>query len=137
MTTKTQQIKIFPKNKVSLSLIKIQIDSLTADGSAKIGMKVGFIGLGLSVIGLAIYWLRLPPEVPLLFSRPYDQSQLISVWGLLILPMFSLVTQIISVRWAGQILNEDRLLAQILVWIGALISLMNLISLIKVIGLAV
>ncbi|MFH1280012.1 MAG: hypothetical protein ABII08_00185 [Candidatus Beckwithbacteria bacterium] len=134
---KVQQIKIFPKKKLSFGSIKTQIDSLVLDSVSRTGMRLGFIVLGLSVVILAWYWLRLPPEVPLLFSKPYGESQLISVWGLLMLPVFSLMIQIICVRWAIQVLDEDKLLAQLLIWIGSLVSLMNLISLVKVIGLVV
>ncbi|MBU1085670.1 MAG: hypothetical protein ABIJ43_05120 [Candidatus Beckwithbacteria bacterium] len=134
---KVQQIKIFPKKKLSFGSIKTQIDSLVLDSVSRTGMRLGFIVLGLSVVILAWHWLRLPPEVPLLFSKPYGESQLISVWGLLMLPVFSLMIQIICVRWAIQVLDEDKLLAQLLTWIGSLVSLMNLISLVKVIGLVV
>lgn len=134
---KSQQIKIFPKKKASFGLIKTQIDNLVLDPVAKLGMRLGFVSLGLGVIVLAFYWFRLPPEVPLLFSRPYGEGRLISVWGLAVLPIFGMIIQAVSLRWAGSVLEEDKLLAQIIVWIGALVSMMSLISLTKVVGLVV
>jgi|APSaa5957512622_1039677.scaffolds.fasta_scaffold04095_3 hypothetical protein len=134
---KTKQIKIFPSKKPSFGLIKSQIDSLVLDSVSRLAMRIGFVGLGLSVVILAFYWLRLPPEVPLLFSKPYGESQLISVWGLGLLPGFSLLVLVICVSWAGQALEEDKLMAQLLSWIGGVVAIMNLITLIKVVGLVV
>jgi len=37
------------------------------------------IGLGL----IAVYWKALPPEVPLLYSRPWGQDQLVSPYFLM------------------------------------------------------
>ncbi|MEA3354898.1 MAG: hypothetical protein U9Q63_00215 [Patescibacteria group bacterium] len=123
--------------KPSLGLIKIQIDSLALDSVSRLGMRIGFVSLGLSLVILAWYWLKLPPEVPLFFSKPYGNSQLVSVWVLLLVPVFSLIVQVVCIRWAEQILDKDKLLAQLLIWIESLVSLMNLISLVKIVSLVI
>ena len=91
---KTQQIKIFPKKNLSFKLIKNQIDNLTLEPVSSLGMRLGFISLGISIMVLVWYWLRLPPEVPLFFSKPYGEGQLASYLFLLILPLSTFVIQI-------------------------------------------
>lgn len=134
---KSEQTKMFPKTKPSFKLMKKQIDSLTVDPVAKLGLRIGFVALGLSFLVLAFMWRRLPPEVPLLYSRPYGESQLISVWGLWLLPGFSFMVEMGSIRGAGAVIERDKLLAQILSFVGALVCLMTLVSLVKIILLVI
>lgn len=122
-----------PKTKPSFKAIKNQIDSLAVDPVTKLGSRVGFMALGLGFLILAVSWRGLPPEVPLLYSQPYGESQLISVWGLWLLPGLGLIIESVSIRVAGSIIEEDKLLAQILTWIASLVAIMSLVSLIKII----
>jgi len=130
---KTEQTRIFPKTKPSLKLIKKEIDSLAVDPITKLGLRVGFLSLGLSLLVLAVSWVRLPPEVPLFYSQPYGESQLVSVWGLWWLPGLSFGVEMVSIRGAGVLIEKDKLLAQILTWVGALVAMMGLVSLLKII----
>ncbi len=120
------------KKKPSLGMIKQQIDSLVVDPATKLGLRVGFLSLGLQVLILGAMFNRLPPEVPLLYSQPYGESQLVSSWGLGLLPGFSLLIQLVSIKSAENFIETDKLLAQILSWVGGLTSLMALITLVKI-----
>src|SRR3989344_8051572 len=117
---KIEQIKIFPEVKLNLGSVKKQVDNLTLDKTAKLGLKIVFLSLASVFLWLAIWWRKLPPEVPLLYSQAYGESRLISQWGLWLLPGSSLIINIISIRLAGSLIEKDKLLAQILVWLAAL-----------------
>jgi len=115
----------------TFKLTKSQFDSLSTDTTAKLGMQISFIVLGFNTLLLAIMGYKLPPEVPLLYSRPYGQNQLIPVWSLWLLLGLMTVIDLVSFRIASNLLEKEKLLAQILVWTGCLITIMGCISLIK------
>ena len=125
------------KIKPSLGIIKEQIDSLVVNPATKLALRVGFLSLGLQVLIIGIMFNRLPPEVPLLYGQPYGENQLVSSWGLGLLPGFSLLIQLVSIKSAGNFIETDKLLAQILSWVGGLTSLMALITLVKIMFLVV
>ncbi len=127
------QIGIFSDNKPSFELVKKQIDTLSTDRVAKLGLRTSFLSMGLSFLILALAWAKLPPEVPLLYSRPYGQSQLMPAWGLWLLPGLGLLINIVSIRWAGVVFETEKLLAQILIWVGGLTALMAMAAVIKVV----
>jgi len=134
---KSIQTRIFPETKPSLKTIKKQVDTLTTDPITKLGLRVGLVAIGMGLVSLALGWRKLPPEVPLFYSRPYGESQLASAWWLWLLPGLSLVMELIAMRVAGTMIEEDKLLAQILIWSAGLVGAMGLISLLKIIFLVI
>ncbi|MDZ7586515.1 MAG: hypothetical protein U0946_02060 [Patescibacteria group bacterium] len=124
---KIEQIKIYYK----------QVDNLALDKTAKIGLKIVFLSLAFSFLWLGGWWHKLPPEVPLLYSRAYGESRLISQWGLWLLPGSSLIINLISIRLAGSLIEKDKLLAQILIWLAVLTNMMTLVGLIKIVLLVI
>lgn len=134
---KIEQVKIFPEGKLNIGLVKKQIDSLALDKTAKNGLKIVFLSLAGNFLWLGGWWHRLPPEVPLLYSRAYGEGRLISQWGLWLLPISSLIVNLVSIRLAGSLIEKDKLLAQILIWLAALTTTMTLVGLIKIVLLIV
>ena len=134
---KTKQLVIFPRTGFSFKLTKEQLDSLSAKPLARLGMRISFLAIGLSLVGLGLSWRKLPPEVPMLYSLPYGESQLVKAWNLLILPGLALLINAVCLKIASLVLDEEELLAEILVWIGCLIAIMETITLIKIIWLVV
>lgn len=124
---KIEQIKIYYK----------QVDNLALDKTAKLGLRIVFLSLAGCFLWLAVWWSKLPPEVPLLYSQAYGESRLISQWGLWLLPISSLIIDIISIRLAGSLIENDKLLAQILVWLTVLTNMMALVNLMKIISLVI
>ncbi len=114
---------------------KNQVDSLSQDKASKLGLRIMFVGLGLAFLILGVAWSKLPPEVPLLYSRPYGELRLINQWGLWLLPGLSLGLNLISLRLAGKVMEKDKLLAQILIWSGTIVTMMALVGLVKIIFL--
>ena len=131
------QPRLLGNSKVSLSQVKSQIDNLAEDPVMKLILRVGLIGLGLSLMLLAITWKWLPPEVPLVYSRPYGESQLISAWGLWLIPLIGLIIEMVAIRFSGEVVAEDKLLARVVTGMASLVTVMALIGLIKVIWLVI
>ena len=131
------QPRLLGNSKVSLSQVKSQIDNLAEDPVMKLILRVGLIGLGLSLMLVAITWKWLPPEVPLVYSRPYGESQLISAWGLWLIPLAGLIIEMVAIRFSGEVVAEDKLLAQVVTGMASLVMVMALIGLIKVIWLVI
>lgn len=127
------QTKIFPEEKRSLRQVRKQFDELLLDKNLKRGVRIGFINVGLMLIILAVAWYRLPPEVPLLYSRPVGEAQIVSFWFLWLLPLASLLITGVLVKLASQWQKEDGFLAKILVWGGAFVALMMLVTLVKIV----
>lgn len=67
-------------------------------------------GLGV----LAIFWKGLPPRVPLLYSLPWGEEQLVSPWWLWGLPSFCLLVGTVLGMVMGRVIKEDLLEAMIL-----------------------
>lgn len=120
-----------------IKLIKEEIDQLSTDPTAKLGLRLGFLGLGASLLLLAATWHKLPPELPLLYSRPYGQDQLINYWQIWLLPLIAGLIEIITVRSASALIEKDKLLTHILVWSATLITLMILITIVQTVRLAI
>lgn len=91
-----------------------------------------------SQLGLIIFsYAKLPPQIPLFFSRPWGEQQLVQPLLIIILPIFSLVFLIINSLIASMFLDKEKFLSQILTFGAALFSLFNSIALIKIILLMV
>lgn len=94
--------------------------------------------LVLAQLGIIIFsYPKLPPEIPLFFSRPWGESQLVQPLLLIILPVFSLVILIVNSLIASMFLDKETFLSQILTFGGVLFALFNSIALIKIVLLMV
>ena len=121
--------------KVSFYSLRREIDELSLDPVAKLGLRLAFLSIGFQLIILALVWHRLPPETPLLYSRAYGQAQLVNSWWLWVLPV--IVTELISIRLAAKTGVENRLWSQLLSWIGAISAIMSLTTLARIILLVI
>ena len=87
----------------------------------------------LSAAILAAVWAKLPPELPWLYSLPWGEDQLITKpWfaaGLAILVLINLIGALLATIFA----NKDKVLATVTIGADLLITLLYLISFLKVI----
>jgi len=79
-----------------------------------------------------IFYRQLPPQVPLFYSRPWGERQLVSPYALLFLPSLSLVLLIVNVL-ISRFLIAYPFLVNVLFGGGALFSFLSLVDLIKII----
>ncbi len=122
---------------ISFYSLKQEIDELSLDPAAKLGLRLAFSAIGLQFIVIALFWYRLPPEVPLLYSRAYGKAQLVNGFWLWFLPLLTLALELISIRLAAKARVDHQLWSQILAWLGAIIAAMGLTTLIKIVNLMV
>lgn len=109
-----------------------EINTLLTDKTLKKGILIIFFLLGLNFLSIALFWIKLPPQLPLFYNRPWGEEQLVSKNGFLILPFSCLVFSIISLRIAGFFYKKEILLSQILVLSSLLICILTNITLIQI-----
>ena len=90
------------------------------------------VGTGL----LAIYWRSLPPEVPLLYSRPWGQDQLVSPIFLIIPPIFSILVGIV-LGWLANQSGEEKLLPIIILVSSIVVQIITVLGLVRIVMLVV
>lgn len=123
--------------KVSFYSLKQEIDELSLDPVAKLGLRLAFLIIGSQLIILALIWHRLPPEIPLLYSRAYGEAQLAQSFWLWLLPLATFTIELISIRLAAKARTENQLWSQMLAWVGAVAALMSLTTLARIIALLI
>lgn len=97
------------------------------------------ITLGLVVIMVGLFFAcyqKLPPEVPLFYSRPWGEAQLASPWLLLILPALSLFIIILNFILSG-LLFDFSFLVQVLMWGATVFAFLALFTLVKIISVII
>lgn len=85
-----------------------------------------------SLTMVAIYWTRLPPLVPLWFSRPWGGEQLAPPQLLLVLPLGSLLIHLLNVTVGKYITSEYLIFTQILYLTSFVISTLSFFTLLKI-----
>lgn len=83
---------------------------------------------------LAVFWKNLPPEVPLLYSRPWGQDQLVSpyfLWGLPVLAA-SVGTSIAALASAA---HQERLLAALMLATSLVVQTIILLAVVRIVTL--
>lgn len=119
--------------KVSFHSLKKEIDTLSLNPAVKLGLRLAFLAIGLELVILSLAWPGLPPEAPLIYSRPYGQSQLVNSAWLWLLPAVTLIIELVSVRLAAKAGSDHQLWAQLLSWSGTVAAAMSLITLVRII----
>jgi len=78
---------------------------------------------------------NLPREVPLYYSRPYDQSQLAATSSLFLLPIFSVSVSLINNLISAFLLRSSHLLSRLSLIFSLIFSFLSLITLFQIIRL--
>lgn len=78
---------------------------------------------------------NLPEQVPLYYSLPWGESQLVSASTLFLVPTFSIVLFLINHLFAIGFSKKNPLLSQLLIFASLIISFFFLITLIKIVFL--
>lgn len=89
------------------------------------------------MVGLfLVFYRKLPPEIPLFYSRPWGELQLASPWLLLILPALSLFIVIFNFILSG-LFFDFPFLVQVLMWGATVFSFLALFTLAQIIYIIV
>lgn len=127
---KLRQLKFFEHS--SLKTVKEEFNTLFGNQSLKKYIYLAFFLLGIDFIALGISWFKLPPELPLFYSRPWGESRLIAKGLIFILPLSGLIINLINLRLASVLFKTEFLLSQVLIWTSVAVSALTSITLFKI-----
>jgi hypothetical protein len=99
--------------------------------AAQIRVALVFIVIQLGMIIFA--YPKLPPQIPLFFSRPWGEQQLVQPILIIVLPILSLVFLITNSLTASMFLDKDVFLSQLLTFGAVLFAAFSTIALVKII----
>ncbi len=88
-----------------------------------------------SLSAIALRWNNLPPMVPLWYSRPWGIDQLASPYWLFILPIGSLMLYSVNRAISTYVTAEYLIFTQVLYLTSLLITLLSLVTLVKILFL--
>jgi hypothetical protein len=86
------------------------------------------VGFGL----LAMFWKSLPPEVPLFYSRPWGQDQLVSPYFLWTVPLLGTALGLLG-GFISQRVTTDKVLRGILIGSILVIQIILILGLIRIV----
>lgn len=128
---KVKQLKFF-EHSPSLKAAKEEFNTLLTNKNLKRGIQFIFLLLSLDFLFLALFWPKIPPQLPLFYSRPWGREQLVSKNGFIVLPLSCLIFSLINLRMASFFFRKELLLSQILVWSSVVICILTSITLFKI-----
>lgn len=97
--------------------------------------KPFFVGLGSLVVTLfflAFFWPSLPPEIPLFYSKPWGEPQLVPAYFIAIPPFLSGVFLIANSAFA-QTLDNYPLIRKLLVFSASTVCVLSAITVLRII----
>jgi len=89
------------------------------------------------ILLILIFWRRLPPQLPLFYSRAWGKEQLTTPFGLFLLPTLSLIVFLINLAFVSFISKEEKLAPRMLEVVSGVFNLLCLVTLIKIIFLVI
>jgi hypothetical protein len=129
---KKSQLEFFPRPNILLKA-KQQLDQLLTNQPTKTGITLSFGFLIASLTFTTIFYHRLPPQIPLFYSRPWGQEQLAyKIWFFILLLIYSSLL-IINLRLASIFFKKTPLLSDLLVWSTAVLGFLQFITIIRII----
>lgn len=97
--------------------------------------KSVIVCLIISLFCIAWRWTRLPPSVPLWYSRPWGTDQLASPIWLFLLPLGALVIYFINLAISMYITAQYLIFTQVLFLSSLLVNILSLVTLVKILFL--
>lgn len=138
-----------PKQKALLSFLSIkqpkiphyslieEMRHLLTNKPFSIPIRIFVLIIISSFIILGITLRVLPPLVPLYYSLPWGEEQLVRTSQLFILPFTTLLVFVINLLLILFIANKDRFITLLILWGNCFIALIGAITLFKIILLVI
>jgi hypothetical protein len=95
--------------------------------------RISYLIIFLSIIVIGIFWKQLPPLIPLWYSKPWGNDQLANTSFLFLLPIGTLLWNIVNTLFSIHFTKEHLVFSQILFFTSLLISILSGITLIMII----
>lgn len=89
----------------------------------------------ISIFIIAISWPRLPQLIPLWYSQPWGQERLAAPVFILLLPVATFLTHLLNILIGAFWANSHRILIQLLFVTSIFISIISLLSVVKIISI--
>ena len=118
--------------KFSLPEVKQQSEVLWEDKFSGGAIRLTLLWLLISVGLLTWLYGKLPSQVPLLYSRPWGETQLVAPFGLALLPGGTAIILLINGYLAAAVFESQKLLARILTITASLAGFLATVSLIRI-----
>lgn len=99
--------------------------------------RFSFFLFAVGVICIVLFWNKLPPIVPLWYSKPWGVERLAHPLWLFLLPASSLCITGVNIYIASILTNEYLVFSQTLTLGSLVISLLSIITLIKIITMVI
>lgn len=99
--------------------------------------QINLVLLAVQVLIIISIWRFLPPEIPLFYSRPWGEDQLVNYPGIVILPAICLIVLFANTVVAQLAAKEETLVKKMLALASLTFSFLILISLVQIIRLIV
>lgn len=102
----------------------------------RFGINLAIALTVLSCLIIALFWQKLPPQVPFFYSRPWGEEQLAKPLFLLLLPLSSTLFLFANFL-IPKFLKADELFQKILIWSTVLFSFLAFFILVRIISLII
>lgn len=109
----------------------------TQDRALKLSFRLALVFFLIQILVIISSWRFLPQKLPLFYSRPWGEEQLISPVGLLLVPLFSLAIFLLNLIVVALLPEEENLPRQLLMVVAAVFNFLNLIALIQIVRLVI
>ncbi len=133
---KVKQLK-FIKDANYFKITQEEFNTLMKDKALKRVVQLIFFLLSLNLLILALLWPKLPPQLPLLYQKPWGEEQLVDKLTFLILPLANLTFCLVNIRVASFFFKKETLLSQVLVFSSLTVNLLATITLIRIITIII
>jgi hypothetical protein len=102
-----------------------------------VNVPLALIFLGLQILIILLAWRYLPPQIPLFYSRPWGQEQLVDPLMIFVLPGLSLATIVVNSFLNSIVGKEEVLIRRVLTTTASLFSFLSLVTLVQIIRLVI
>ena len=122
----------FSSQKHTFSQARRELDSLLHHQTTNWAVKITFFLLGAGWLILVWFWSRLPPEVPLLYSRPWGEEQLVNKPLILLLPALSTFFTLTNLRLASLFFDKEKFFSQLIIWLNLVVVALAITTMIRI-----
>lgn len=118
-----------------LSRVGTETAVLRHDKASIIGIIAGIICLVLIGVVIALHLKTMPPEIPIFYNRPWGTARLMpSSWLWAILGINTIIV-FVDTYIAAKTHAQEKLISRLLIWVGALVSFLLLITIYKILSI--
>jgi len=100
-------------------------------------IRISILIIILEAVAIVLTFSKLPPQIPLYYSRPWGDLQLAPSYHLFFLPGICLSFLIINSGLTVLFLKKKKFLGQCLAWTNLIVAIFSFITLIAIISISV